>query len=182
MSDTEPAHAPRPIEPLVEAALLLMCVFWALNVIVLKLLLKGLTPAALSAGRYLLVSALAVAVARARRGPWTVAPRDLPRALISSVLGVALYQVLFMEGLKRTSAFASNLIQGTEPLFALGLQRAFAKARVTARQWGGVLVALLGAGLFFVAGVGGGRGFAFPQGALPTLLLALTLALYWPLP
>lgn len=146
--------------------------------IVLKLLLKGLTPAALSAGRYLLVSALAAAVATARRGPWNLARRDVPWALISAVLGVALYQVLFMEGLKRTSAFASNLIQGTEPLFALGLPRVFAKAHVTARQWGGVLVALLGAGLFFVEGVKDGGRPAFGWGDLLNVVSALVFDLY----
>ncbi len=178
MSPPESAHPHRPFEPVVEAALLLMCVFWALNVIVLKVLLRGLTPAALSAGRYLLVSALAVVVATARKGPWTVARRDLPRALLSGVLGVALYQVLFMEGLKRTSAFATNLLQGTEPLFALGLLRAFAEARVTARQWGGVLVALAGAGLFFVEGAAGGGRLAFGVGDLLNVVGALVFALY----
>src|SRR3989454_538208 len=178
MPPPESAHPPRPFEPVVEAALLLMCVFWALNVIVRKVLLRGLPPAAFPAGRYLLVSALAVVVATARRGPWTVARRDLPRALLSGVLGVALYQVLFMEGLKRTSAFATNLLQGTEPLFALGLLSTFAGARVTARQWGGVLVALAGAGLFFVEGTAGEGRLAFGVGDLLNLAGALVFALY----
>jgi len=178
MSPSQPTPSHRAFEPAVEAALLVMCVFWALNVIVMKLLLRGLTPAALSAGRYVLVSALAVAVVAARRGPWTVARRDVPRALLSGVLGVALYQVLFMEGLKRSSAFASNLIQGTEPLFALGLLRAFAGARVTARQWGGVLLALAGAGLFFVEGLRGGGRLAFGWGDFLNVVGAFVFALY----
>jgi drug/metabolite transporter (DMT)-like permease len=175
---TASAHSRRPIDPVVEAALLAMCAFWAANVVVLKVLLKDIPPAALSAGRYVIVSAVAVVVATARGGSWTIEGRDVPRALASGMLGVALFQVLFMEGLQRTSAFTSNLIQGTEPLFALLFLRILARARIGPRQWWGVLVALLGAVLFFIEGSTGDTHLAFGLGELLSLSGAFVFALY----
>ena len=174
----KPAPSHRPIDPVVDAALLAMCVFWASNVIVLKILLKDLPPPALSAGRYVIVSALALLVATARRGPWTIEGRDVPRALVSGLLGVALFQVFFMEGLQRTSAFATNLLQGTEPLFALLLLRILARARVSPRQWWGVLVSLLGALFFFLEGSAGDAHLALGLGDLLNLSAAFVFALY----
>jgi drug/metabolite transporter (DMT)-like permease len=176
MTTSAPSH--RSIDPVVDAALLAMCAFWAANVIVLKLLLKDVPPPALSAGRYVIVSALAVLVATVRGGPWTIEGRDVPRAVASGLLGVALFQVLFMEGLQRTSAFASNLIQGTEPLFALVFLRILARARIGPRQWWGVLVALLGAVLFFIEGAAGDSHLAFGLGEILNLSGAFVFALY----
>lgn len=176
MTTSAPSH--RPFDPVVDAALLAMCAFWAANVVVLKLLLKDVPPPALSAGRYVIVSALAVLVATARGGPWTIEGRHVPRAIASGLLGVALFQVFFMEGLQRTSAFASNLIQGTEPLFALLFLRILARARIGPRQWWGVLVALLGALLFFIEGATGDSHLAFGLGEILNLSGAFVFALY----
>jgi len=150
----DPMRAERPgraaRDGVVELALLAMCVFWALNVVALKWLLGMISPPALSAGRFVIVSAIAVVVVAAGGRPFTVARADLPRLFLSGFLGVALYQVLFMEGLDRTSAFATNLLQGTEPLFALLLLSGGRVSRISPRQWLGVIVALGGAGLFFL--------------------------------
>src|SRR5262245_28464031 len=116
MSAEGPARAASAV---VEVALLTMCVFWALNVVALKWLLGALSPAALSGSRYVIVSATAALLLFVGGRPRTVARADLPRLLASGFLGVATYQVLFMEGLNLSTAFATNLLQGTEPLFAL---------------------------------------------------------------
>jgi drug/metabolite transporter (DMT)-like permease len=155
-----------------------VCVFWALNVIVLKRLLVHLGPAAVSAGRYVIVTAIALAVAAARGGPWTIERRDLPRALLSGVLGVAVFQVLFMEGLQRTTAFASNLLQGTEPLGALVLLRLFLGARIRGRQWAGVLLAMAGAFLFFLDQASAGFHLAVGLGDLLSVTSAWVFAIY----
>src|SRR5262249_61349551 len=98
-----------------------------------------------------------------------VARADVPRLLASGFLGVAAYQVLFMEGLYRSTAFATNLLQGTEPLFALLLLSGGRVSRISARQWLGVSVALGGAALFFLEpGASIGRRFG-PGGGLDLL-------------
>jgi drug/metabolite transporter (DMT)-like permease len=164
-------------DPVVEIALLTMSVFWALNVVALKWLLGVLPPPALSGSRFLIVSAVGVVILGAGGPPRTVARADLPRLLASGFLGVALYQVLFMEGLHRSSAFATNLLQGTEPLFALLLLSGGRFSRISARQWLGVGVALAGAAVFFLE-PGVRLQLQFGPGDARNLLGAFVFALY----
>jgi drug/metabolite transporter (DMT)-like permease len=172
------SRSPASRDAAIEAALLAMCAFWAMNVIVLKLLLRVLPAPALSASRYLIVCALALVVVAAGRGPWTVARADLPRFLASGLLGVTVYQVLFLEGLSRSTAFATNLLAGMEPLFALALVSLAGHSRVSARQWGGVVVAIVGAALFFLEPEKGEVHLLFGLGDLLNLVAAFVFALY----
>jgi drug/metabolite transporter (DMT)-like permease len=172
------SRGPRARDAAIEAALLAMCAFWAMNVIVLKLLLRVLPPAALSASRYLLVCALALLVVAACRGPWTVSRADLPRFLASGLLGVTIYQILFLEGLHRSTAFATNLLAGMEPLFALVLVSLGGRTRVSGRQWGGVGIAIAGAALFFLEPGRSRVELLFGFGDLLNLVAAFVFALY----
>lgn len=161
----------------VDAALLLMALFWATNMIVLKSLLQHLSPPALSSLRFALVALVGLAVLAAQGGPFRVARRDWPRLVGSAFLGITLYQVLFMEGLDRTTAFVSNLMQGSEPLFALLLLSLLGR-KVQARQWAGVLVAFLGAVLFFLQEARGGLQLALGFGDILNITSAVSFAAY----
>jgi|SRR5262245_3771095 len=161
----------------VDAALLLMALFWAANMIVLKALLQHLPPPALSCIRFAIVATVGLVVLAAQGGPFRVARRDWPKLVLASFLGITLYQVLFMEGLDRTTAFVSNLMQGTEPLFALVLLRLCGR-KVLGRQWAGVLVAFLGAVLFFLQEAKSGLIVAFGFGDLLNVTSAVAFAGY----
>jgi drug/metabolite transporter (DMT)-like permease len=161
----------------VDAALLIMALFWAANMIALKWLLGALPPSLLSSLRFSLVACIGLGVLAVRCGPFTVARRDVPRLLLSAFTGITLYQVLFMEGLDRSTAFVSNLLQGTEPLWALILL-SLTGATVLRRQWAGVLVAFLGAILFFLQDVGRGFTMALGRGDLLNLASAASFAVY----
>lgn len=161
----------------VDAALLFMALLWAANMIVLKMLLGFVPPPALSAVRFSLVSLVALAVLAVRGGPWTVARADLSRLVVSALTGITFYQILFMEGLERTTAFSSNVMQGGEPLFALVLLWATGSA-VLARQWAGVVLALIGAAIFFLEGSGAHLGIVLGSGDLLNLASAVSFAVY----
>jgi drug/metabolite transporter (DMT)-like permease len=162
----------------VDAALLTMALFWATNMVLLKALLDPLPPPVLSALRFSMVSVLGLLVLAAKGGPWTVAREDRVRLLLSALAGVTVYQLLFMEGLDRTTAFTSNLIQGMEPVFVLVLLRVTGTL-VPRKQWGGVLLAFGGAAIFFLQEAGGGRpSVAFGFGDLLNLLSSLSFAIY----
>jgi drug/metabolite transporter (DMT)-like permease len=161
----------------VDAALLTMALFWAANMIVLKWLLGALAPPALSSIRFGLVALIGFGVLAVKGGPWKVERRDVPRLLIAAVTGITLYQILFMEGLARTSAFVSNLMQGTEPLFALILLW-LTGSTVLRRQWAGVLVALVGAVLFFLQDASGQLALAFGRGDSLNITSAISFAVY----
>jgi O-acetylserine/cysteine efflux transporter len=173
------ASAPREVPGwAVDAALLTMALFWAANMIVLKALLGPLPPPVLSTVRFGMVSVLGLSVLAARGGPWRVAAQDRGRLLVSALAGVTVYQLLFMEGLDRTTAFASNLMQGMEPVFALLLLQ-LTGTLVRRRQWTGVLLAFAGAAIFFLQDAEGGRPrLAFGLGDLLNLLSSLSFALY----
>jgi drug/metabolite transporter (DMT)-like permease len=162
----------------VDAALLTMALFWATNMIVLKSLLAVLPPAALSAARFALVSLLALAVMAVRSEPRGIDRGDWPRLVGCALSGITLYQILFMEGLERTTAFTSNLMQGTEPLLALFLLSLTGAAAVQPRQWGGVLLSFLGAVLFFLQDAGSGAALAFGRGDALNLASAVVFAAY----
>jgi len=161
----------------VDAALLIMALFWAANMIVLKWLLGTLPPPVLSSLRFGLVALIGLSVLAVSRGPFTIARRDLPRLLLCAFTGITLYQLLFMEGLNSTTAFVSNMMQGTEPLWALILLW-ITGASVLSRQWAGVLVAFLGAILFFLQDAGRGFTMAFGRGDLLNLTSAVSFAVY----
>jgi drug/metabolite transporter (DMT)-like permease len=161
----------------VDAALFAMALFWAANMIALKWLLLHVPAPALSSMRFLLVSAVGLAVLVAQGGPYRVARRDLWRLAGAAFFGCTLFQVLFIEGLDRTTAFVSNLIQGTEPLFALMLL-ALVGRPVLPRQWTGVLLALIGAVIFFLQEARGGMMLAFAIGDLLNLTSAACFAAY----
>jgi drug/metabolite transporter (DMT)-like permease len=162
----------------VDAVVLAMTAIWAANMVVLKHLLDYFPPTALCAIRFLIVCVLALAVVAARGGPWGMARGDLPRAVLSGVIGVALYPILFAEGLARTTAFVSNLLQGTEPVFALLLLRLTRGVRVQGRQWLGVGLAMVGSAVFFLPRGGESGLSGFSSGAFLTLLAAAAWALY----
>lgn len=162
----------------VDAALLTMALFWATNMILLKSLLGVLPPGALSAIRFALVSLVAATVTALRREPRSIHREDWLRLAGCALTGVTLYQILFMEGLERTTAFTSNLMQGTEPLLALFLLSLTGGAAVQPRQWGGVLLALVGAAVFFLQDAGPGAVSTVGRGDLLNLVSAIVFALY----
>jgi drug/metabolite transporter (DMT)-like permease len=161
----------------VDVALCLMALFWATNMIVLKALLGHLSPPALSGVRFAIVACIGLAVLAARGGPFGIERRDWPRLAVSAFLGITLYQVLFMEGLDRTTAFVSNLMQGTEPLCALVLLSLVGR-KVLMRQWAGVLIAFVGAILFFLQEAKGGLQLAFGLGDVLNVTSAMAFAAY----
>jgi drug/metabolite transporter (DMT)-like permease len=163
---------------IVDVALLVMCLFWAGNMIALKLLLRVLPPPVLSATRFAIVAVAGVVVAVVSRVSPRIERRDWSRVAVAGLLGVSLYQVLFIEGLDRSSAFVSNLIQGTEPLFALALVRLAGGGRIKTGQWLGVLVALAGAAVFFMPDEGPRAGLSVGLGDLLNLVAALVFATY----
>lgn len=162
----------------VDAALLAMALFWATNMIVLKSLLSVIPPPALSAGRFAIVSVLAIAVMAVRSEPRVIERSDWLRLVACALSGITFYQMLFMEGLERTTAFTSNLMQGTEPLFALFLLSLTGAAVVQPRQWGGVLLSFAGAILFFLQDAGSGAALAFGRGDAFNLASAIVFAVY----
>jgi drug/metabolite transporter (DMT)-like permease len=95
--------------------------------------------------------------------------RDLTRFLVCGILGVALNQGLFLEGLARSTPMNAGLVMTLIPVFTFAIAAAVKQERFSALRGTGVLIALAGAALLLV-GQGGGlaRGHGFGN-----LLMAL---------
>lgn len=125
------------------ALLIVQFSFATLAVIGKDVLLAGMPPLALVAIRVLFASLLlgTLALARAReRIPWS----DLARFAGLSLLGVILNQLLFIEGLKRTTAVNASILIVTIPVFTLLVAVLVGRERFERRAAVGVGVALLG--------------------------------------
>jgi drug/metabolite transporter (DMT)-like permease len=71
--------------------------------------------------------------------------RDLATLAGLALLGVVLNQLLFLEGVKRTTAINTNIMVTTIPVFTLGIALALRRERVTWPKLGGIALAALGA-------------------------------------
>lgn len=132
--------------PIVFYALLgLMVVLWSLNFIVGKVVLRELPPLLASGLRIAGAGVVMLPVyALGERRRALPERRDLPLLAVLGVVGIAMNQVLFLLGLKRTTVAHAALIFGLTPLLVLLVAAAAGQERITARKVAGMLVALAG--------------------------------------
>lgn len=93
-------------------------------------------------------------VVRLARGGRAIERRDLGALAGLSLLGVVLNQVLFLEGVQRTTAIHTNILITTIPAFTLGIAMLLGRERGNLLKVAGI--ALAGAGAAYLALVRGG--------------------------
>ncbi|MCX7897095.1 MAG: DMT family transporter [Rhodocyclaceae bacterium] len=157
----------------------LFVLLWSTGFLGAKLGLPHADPLAFLAVRYFLVIALMAALAFSMRAPW---PRDLMQWAHLGVAGLLVHG-LYLGGVFTAidwglPAGVTALVVGMQPLLTATLASLFLGETVTARQWLGLFLGLLG--LFFV--VSEKMGAQFPPMALApagTALFGITVgALY----
>jgi drug/metabolite transporter (DMT)-like permease len=120
--------------------------FATLAVVGKDALLQGLPPVALAGLRVFFASLLLGAIALAR-GRVHVAWPDLGRLAGLSFLGVTANILLFIEGLKRTTAVNAIILIVMIPVFTLLVAVLLRRERFDAKRAAGVLIALAGASI-----------------------------------
>jgi drug/metabolite transporter (DMT)-like permease len=175
----------RSISP--RTGLLLVVLFWAGNFTAAKIAFEDLDPSAFTALRFMIASVVLWGVVR-----WVEGPAPLPRGTLwpliwLGVIGNTVYQVLFMEGLDRTSATKSSLILAGMPALVTLSAGMLGIEKVTATQRIAVIVATIGVAIV-VLGHGGsmhggiGLGELYLLGSV-VMWAAFTLMLrHWTLP
>ncbi len=127
----------------VRLALVAVQILFGINYLASTMAVGAIAPAAWAALRALAALAILVLLVAVGR-------RRLPRGRDSwylagcALLGVTLNQILFLEGLSRTTPAHSALICCTIPLFALAAAVVLRQERLTARGLAGLLVGLCG--------------------------------------
>ncbi len=128
---------------LVDLALLLTVMVWAVNFSVVKATLEHIPPLAFNTIR--LIGSCAIMLGLARFTALTsMTRRDLGRILILGLVGHTIYQFLFIFGINLTSASNSALLLGITPVAVAVIGYGLKVERVSGGSWLGILISLVG--------------------------------------
>jgi len=123
---------------------------WGLSPTIFKVALEEVQPLTFVIMRFTLLSVVAVAavlVAAARNPalrPFRIKRGDFAPLIISGLSGYGIYQLFYIEGLYRTTAFGSALFSATVPLWSAVLLALLRVERIRAGQWVGIGISLCG--------------------------------------
>lgn len=165
---------------LTNTLLLTMVVIWGVNFSVLKLGTQYLAPVPFNGLRLLLAAAVLGAIAVATRRDRMPTRADAVRMVLLGVIGHGLYQLLFIQGIARSTAGTAALVMAAGPAFTGVVGRLFRVEHPSRMAWLGIALQLTGmAGVVF----GGARAAATTEsatrlGPLFVLGAALTWAFY----
>ncbi len=158
------------IEAMARAYPLLFVFLWSTGFIGAKYGLPYAEPLSFLLTRYVLVVVLMTAIALATRAPWPAERAQWGHIAVSGVLVHGVYLggvfVAIAHGLP---AGVTALVVGMQPLLTACGAGVLLGERVTGRQWGGLLLGLLGVGLVVSGKLG--------EGALGPMLLPAVFAL-----
>ncbi len=101
--------------------------------------------------------------------------RDLPLIFLLGVLGITIYQLLFVHGLGRVAAGAASMIIAANPVFVSLLARLFLHEKLSKAAWGGIGISLAGVALI-TFGKGAEGEFA---GYLMLLIAVFSISIYF---
>ena len=124
--------------------LLLMAVTWGTNFAVVKQTLHEMLPLSFNALRFSLASGLLLFILHVLEGGLLLDKRDLKGIFLLGLIGHTIYQLLFINGIARTTASQSALIMATSPLFVVLLGSLIGAEKVSHRILVGVLLSLAG--------------------------------------
>ena len=158
----------------VHAALLLQVLINAGTYLAGKRAMQELPPLTVVLWRFLLCALVFGLLLAFSSGP-RLPPRGAwRRMLVLGVLAGPINQVLFFQGLARSSASHAALLYALTPLGVYGLSLARGRERVSSRAFLGILTALTGAVVLLL-----GRGLASARGSLGGDLLILAAVIAW---
>jgi drug/metabolite transporter (DMT)-like permease len=141
-----------------ELALLTVVTLWASTFIVTKDAFDEMTPLAFIFVRFLLMTTLAFGVlvvgARGDHSQLKIQRSDLPQFVLVGITGYTFYQLGFVFGVEKTSAFSSALLISMQPLFTMLI---LAKRGEPTPQYGwiGLGIAVTGVAIFMLDKRGG---------------------------
>jgi drug/metabolite transporter (DMT)-like permease len=149
---------PRSSLDVADGAMLVVAVIWALNNVFTKAILnERIDPLPYVFCRFAIVAVLLFGWLRLRHVDLRVRREDYRRFLLAGLTGYAAYNLLFVVGLSRTTAFAAAIMINFGPIFTLVFAAALHLERVRVVQWAGVACAFAGVALFVGEKLASGR-------------------------
>ena len=163
---------------LIDLMLLAMVLIWGINFAVVKAALAEMRPLSFNSLRFLLASALTLLLLRLIEGDVGFARGDWWRLLGLGLIGNTCYQLLFINGIDRTTAGNSALLLATTPIFVSLISAAFGLEQVGKLAWAGVFLSFTG---IFMVIVGSGKELGLDKGTIGGDILVLIGATAWSL-
>ncbi len=148
----------------------LTVLFWAVNLSVLKIGLRSLSPHAFNGIRLSLAALVYLVLFALGRKRFALARGDGWKAVGLGLLGITAYQLFFIQAINQTNASLASIILATSPIFIALLATALGQERISLAAWLGIAVSV--GGLVFVfARQNGGHGLAWGDGTRGAVLL-----------
>lgn len=129
---------------LVDLALLGVLLIWGMNFSIIKFALETLSPAAFNAVRFSVATVIVLLVVKAKGGSLRVDRGDAWRLVFLGLVGNTIYQLLFINGIARTTAGNTALMLGGVPVYVSLIGAALGLERLSWRGWLGCLMAFGG--------------------------------------
>src|SRR5512143_731530 len=159
--------------------LLFVAVVWGVNFSAVKFALADFHPLAFTVIRFGLAAVFLVVVMLAGREPLAIERQDRFAVARLGFVGIALFNVFFMYGLKYTTVANSALLVSLSPLFGALFGIAWGGERLTPRAGAGLALSTFGVFLIVRSHYGEARfSFSGIAGDLLTLGAPLTWAVY----
>ncbi len=124
--------------------MLLAVLLWAVNFSVIKIALREFTPLSFNGPRLTIASLLLLLFLWRKEGRLTLPKSDLWKVAVLGIVGNTIYQLLFINGIHRTTASKTSLVMTMTPIFIALLSAIFIRERIHWAGWLGILVAFLG--------------------------------------
>jgi drug/metabolite transporter (DMT)-like permease len=159
--------------------LLFVALVWGVNFSVVKFALTDFHPLGFTMVRFTLAALFLFVFMLVNRLPFTIKRHDRWKIVRLGFIGITLYNLFFMYGLKYTTAANSALLISLSPLFAAVIQAASGKERLSGRIAAGLVLSSLG--VFFIIRSHQGEPFfssARVGGDLLTLCATFSWAFY----
>jgi drug/metabolite transporter (DMT)-like permease len=124
--------------------MLFTCLFWAVNFSVVKIALREFAPHAFNGPRLAVASILLLVFLWRKEGSLAVGRADLLKIVVLGILGNTFYQLLFINGISRTTASSTSLVMTMTPIFIALLSAGFSGERIHGTGWAGIFLAFSG--------------------------------------
>jgi drug/metabolite transporter (DMT)-like permease len=135
--------------------MLVVVTIWAVNLSLVKIALAEIPPMPYNGIRLLLAAAGLVAWLLFTEKDLRLRRRDLPKIVMLSFSGYALYQYLFISGINLTTASNTAVIFGSTPIMVSLLSSFFKHERITPLGWLGIALGFAGIYLVISGRAGG---------------------------
>lgn len=131
-------------KPMVDLMLIAVVVIWGANYTIGKFGMQSLAPDVFTLIRFLLVIPVLLVMVKWLDGSLAIQKKDIPAFFLAALIGISLYQTLFVAALKFTTATNASLLVAMSPLFTVAIAVLRKKEKLTPMLFAGSFLAVLG--------------------------------------